>query len=202
MRCTMKMYFSFFFFFLFLSTVFFLLFTFNTVNFDHTLSHRVNLLSIFFFSNFSCLLYTSLYWSTVKASLNFFERGVFFSFLYRTSDFYVALFEKTCIVFFFHRYFHTTILRVFLTCTQSMTGEHLEFTISAFLFRRQRWVWWIIWIFAGTGSSVSCDISCHFRLRRQRVVPFPAMGAGVEVMASRVSMVGTKFIITSHLEKV
>ena len=82
MRCTMKMYFSFFFFFLFLSTVFFLLFTFNTVNFDHTLSHRVNLLSIFFFSNFSCLLYTSLYWSTVKASLNFlWERCFLFFFV-------------------------------------------------------------------------------------------------------------------------
>ena len=111
MRCTMKMYFSFFFFFLFLSSVFFLLFTFNTVNFDHTLSHRVNLLSIFFFKFFLFIIYITLAQS--KRFSIFFERGVFFSFLYRTSDFYVALFEKTCIVFFFHRYFHTTILRVF-----------------------------------------------------------------------------------------
>lgn len=197
MRCTMKMYFSFFFFFLFLSTVFSLLFTFNTVNFDHTLSHRVNLLSIFFFKFFLFIIYITLAQS--KRFSIFFERGVFFSFLYRTSDFYVALFEKTCIVFFFIDIFIRRFYEFFLTCTQSLTGEHLEFTISAFLFRRQRWVWWIIWIFAGTGSSVSCDISCHFRLRQQRVVPFPAMGVGVEVMASRVSMVGTKFIITSHL---
>lgn len=95
-----------------------------------------------------------------------------------------------------------TILRVFfLTCTQSLTGEHLEFAISALVFfRRQRGVWRIIWIFADTGSSDGgASVSCHFRLRRWWVVPFPAMGAGVEVMASRVSMVGTKFIITSHL---
>ena len=117
---------------------FFLLFTFNTVNFDHTLSHRVNLLSIFFFQIFLVYyIHHSIEAQSKRVSI-FFERGVFFSFLYRTSDFYVALFEKTCIVFFFHQYFHMMILRVFLTCTQSMTGEHLEFTISAFLFRRQR----------------------------------------------------------------
>lgn len=202
----MKMYFSFFFFFPFSQHCFFLLFTVNTVNFDsHTLTQgklAVNL----FFSNFSCLLYTSsLYWSTVKASLDFFLREVFsFLFLYRTSDFYVALFEKTCIVFLFSSsiFSYDDFTSFFLTCTQSLTGEHLEFTISAFLFRRQRWVWWIIWIFAGTGSSHSGGVSRHFRLWWRWVIPFPAMGAGVEVMASRVSMVGTKFIITSHLEKI
>ena len=82
MRCTMKMYFSFFFFFLFLSTVFFLLFTFNTVNFDHTLSHRVNLLSIFFFQIFLVYyIHHSIEAQSKRVSIFFWERCFLFFFV-------------------------------------------------------------------------------------------------------------------------
>ena len=171
----------------------------------HTLSHRVNLLSIFFFKFFLFIIYIiTLLKHSQSESRFFFERGVFFSFFVSYIRFLCCTLWKNMhsFSFFIINIFIRRFYEFFLTCTQSLTGEHLEFTISAFLFRRQRWVWWIIWIFAGTGSSHSGGVSRHFRLWWRWVIPFPAMGAGVEVMASRVSMVGTKFIITSHLEKI
>ena len=112
MRCTMKMYFSFFFFFLFLSSVFFLLFTFNTVNFDHTLSHRVNLLSIFFFKFFLFIIYITLLKHSQSDSQFFWERCFLFFFV-SYIRFLCCTLWKNMHSFLFHRYFHTTILRVF-----------------------------------------------------------------------------------------
>ena len=202
----MKMYFSFFFFFPFSQHCFFLLFTVNTVNFDsHTLTQGKLAVNLFFFKFFLFIIYIiTLLKHSQSESRFFFERGVFFSFFVSYIRFLCCTLWKNMhsFSFFIIDIFIWRFYEFFLTCTQSLTGEHLEFTISAFLFRRQRWVWWIIWIFAGTGSSHSGGVSRHFRLWWRWVIPFPAMGAGVEVMASRVSMVGTKFIITSHLEKI